>query len=78
MNDREKLRKELFEHIQVNPNRKSFDENLIDFILARDKKIVEPLVNIINDKREFISWKKSTEVCHKAIHETLKNAGITE
>lgn len=85
MNDREKLISEL--KVMVNKNTPIIVESDLDqvcqdlerFILARGKKIVEPLVRNYdldpNDK-SVENLFKSMEMVFERIDETLKNAGV--
>lgn len=52
-------------------------ETIADFILADWKRVVEPLVKLSKERNYiFIAKSMGLSLWHKAVMETLKNAGV--
>lgn len=52
---------------------KSYEDRIADFIISREAKIVEPLVEL---RKNYINTGWPQEYINDAIDQTLKNAGV--
>ena len=79
MDERQKLIEELFNFLYNNPDDSKITftftpKQICDFILQDRKRVVEPLVKFITDRKYY----KAPQLIIEALSETLSNAGVAQ